>query len=126
MKERTNTVLDENDERVVKLFTELGMPKNIAKTLMYVCQVDECLSTDIEQAADLRQPEVSVAMQELRKKGWITKRDKKKKGKGRPVHIYSPTTSLEDILDEFEKEKMNEISSIQDNISELRTTVASL
>jgi predicted transcriptional regulator len=126
MKERTNTVFDENDERVVKLFTELGMPKNIAKTLMYICQVDECQSTDVEQAADLRQPEVSVAMQELRKRGWITKRDQKKKGKGRPVHIYSPTTNLDDILDEFEKEKMNEISLIQTNISELRSTVSSL
>jgi len=126
MKERTNTVFDENDERVVKLFTELGMPKNIAKTLMYICQVEECQSTDVEQAADLRQPEVSVAMQELRKRGWITKRDQKKKGKGRPVHIYSPTTNLEEILDEFEDEKMNEISLIQNNITELRSTVSTL
>jgi predicted transcriptional regulator len=126
MKERTNTVFDENDERVVKLFTELGMPKNIAKTLMYICQVDECQSTDVEQAADLRQPEVSVAMQELRRRGWIAKRDQKKKGKGRPVHVYSPTTNLDEILDEFEKEKMNEISLIQNNITELRTTVSSL
>lgn len=126
MKERTNNVFDEKDERVVDLFTELGMPKNLAKTLMYICQVNECRSTDIEQGADLRQPEVSVAMQELRKRGWVEKRDLKKKGKGRPVHVYQPTTSLDDILNSFEEEKMHEMDSIKTNISELRDTIKTL
>ncbi len=126
MKERTNTVFDENDERVVELFSDLGMPKSLAKTLMYICQVDECRSTEVEQAADLRQPEVSVAMQELRKRGWVTKRDQKKKGKGRPVHVYAPTATLDEVLDTFEQEKMNEITHIKSNISELRNTVGTL
>ena len=123
MKERTNDVFDENDERAVQLFADLGMPKNLAKTLMYICQVNECRSTDIEQGADLRQPEVSVAMQELRKRGWVEKRDLKKKGKGRPVHVYQPTTTLDDILTSFEEEKMKEMDSIKTNISELRSTI---
>jgi predicted transcriptional regulator len=123
MKERTNDVFDENDERAVQLFTDLGMPKNIAKTLMYICQVNECRSTDIEQGADLRQPEVSVAMQELRQRGWVEKKDLKKKGKGRPVHVYQPKTSLDDILSSFEQEKMHEMESIKTNISELRNTI---
>ena len=123
MKERTNDVFDENDERAVELFTDLGMPKNLAKTLMYICQVNECRSTDIEQGADLRQPEVSVAMQELRKRGWVEKRDLKKKGKGRPVHVYQPTTSLGEILTSFEQEKMQEMESIKTNITELRDTI---
>ncbi len=123
MKERTNDVFDENDERAVQLFADLGMPKNLAKTLMYICQVNECRSTEIEQGADLRQPEVSVAMQELRKRGWVEKRDLKKKGKGRPVHVYQPTTTLDDILTSFEEEKMKEMDSIKTNISELRNTI---
>ena len=93
---------------------------------MYVCQVDECRSTDIEQAADLRQPEVSVAMQELRKRGWIEKRDLKKQGKGRPVHVYYPTVSLDQILDSFEEEKLSEINNIRTNISELRNSISTL
>ncbi len=110
----------------MELFTQLGMPKNIAKTLMYICQVEECRSTDIEQAADLRQPEVSVAMQELRKRGWVEKRDLKKQGKGRPVHVYSPTTSLESILDSFEEEKLAQINDIRTNITELRESISTL
>jgi len=73
MRRKRSMVLDENDERAVELFTDLGMPKNLAKTLVYISQCEECRSADVEQGADLRQPEVSVAMQELRKKGWAKK-----------------------------------------------------
>jgi predicted transcriptional regulator len=110
----------------VELFSNLGMPKNLAKTLMYISQVDECKSTDIELGADLRQPEVSIAMQELRKRGWVAKKDLKKKGKGRPTHIYSTTMDLHNIIDTLEKEKLTEIDNIKNNISELRDTVQNL
>jgi len=87
MKQKNSFVLDDKDNKAVEIFSSLGMPKNLAKTLLYIYQVDECRSADVEHAADLRQPEVSIAMQELRRRGWIKKRDLKKKGKGRPVHI---------------------------------------
>ncbi len=93
---------------------------------MYICQVNECQSTDIEQAADLRQPEVSVAMQELRKKGWVEKHDLKKQGKGRPIHVYAPTVTLDKILNSFEEEKLSEINNIRTNISELRESISTL
>lgn len=102
------------------------MPRNLAKTLMYISQVDECKSTDIELGADLRQPEVSIAMQELRKRGWVTKKDLKKKGKGRPTHVYAPTMDLNNIIDTLEQEKLSEINDIKNNINELRDTVVKL
>jgi len=119
MKQKRSFVLDGKDDKAVKLFAELGMPKNLAKTLMYISQVPECRSADVEQGADLRQPEVSVAMQELRKRGWAKKRDLKKKGKGRPVHIYKMTKSLPQILKSFEKEKMKQVETIRSDLGEL-------
>lgn len=119
MKRKRSFVLDEKDDKAVKLFAELGMPKNLAKTLMYISQVQECRSADVEQGADLRQPEVSVAMQELRRRGWAKKRDLKKKGKGRPVHIYKMTKSLPQILKSFEKEKMKQVETIRSDLGEL-------
>ena len=120
MKQKRSRVLDEKDDKAVELFAELGMPKNLAKTLMYISQVDECKSADVEQGADLRQPEVSVAMQEMRRRGWIKKRDLKKKGKGRPVHIYKLTKKLPDILTSFEKEKMKQVETIKSDLNELQ------
>src|SRR4030042_3234196 len=116
MKRKNSFVLDEKDDKAVHLFAELGMPKNLAKTLMFISQVEECRSADVEQGADLRQPEVSVAMQELRRRGWAKKRDIKKKGKGRPVHMYKLTQALNDILKNFENEKMKKVDTIKSDL----------
>jgi predicted transcriptional regulator len=123
MKHKRSFVLDEKDDKAVELFSELGMPKNLAKTLMYISQVEECRSADVEQGADLRQPEVSVAMQELRRRGWAKKRDLKKEGKGRPVHIYKLTKLLPQILKSFEDEKMKQVDTIKSDLSELQSIV---
>ncbi len=118
-------VLDEKDDKAVQLFTELGMPKNLAKTLLYISQFDECKCADVEQGADLRQPEVSIAMQELRRRGLVKRRDLKGKGKGRPVHIYNPTTHLSEILKALEQEKLKEVESVKKDISELKKIIES-
>jgi predicted transcriptional regulator len=123
MKRKRSFVLDEKDDKAVQLFAELGMPKNLAKTLMYISQVDECRSAEVEQGADLRQPEVSVAMQELRRRGWAKKRDLKKKGKGRPVHIYKLTKALPEILGSFEEEKMKQVETIKNDLTDLQGLV---
>ncbi|MBN2066267.1 MAG: ArsR family transcriptional regulator, partial [Candidatus Thermoplasmatota archaeon] len=120
MAKKTSYKLQPQDERIVHVFSELGMPKNLAKTLMYISHVDECRSAEIERGANLRQPEVSIAMQHLQDKGWIEKRDLKKKGKGRPVHIYSLKAPLPTIMKRFEQEKLREVESVKKDLSSLR------
>lgn len=115
--------LSPQDKKIVKVFSDLGMPKNLAKTLMYISQVDECRSAEIEHGANLRQPEVSVAMQLLQDKGWVQRRDLKKKGKGRPVHLYSLTSSIDDIIKNFEKDKVKEIELIKKDLLELKALI---
>lgn len=113
------------DEKIIKVFTELGMPRNLVKTLIYISQVDECRSAEIEHGANLRQPEVSVAMQQLQKRGWISRRDLKKKGKGRPVHIYKLTSPINKIVSNFEKEKIKQIESIKNDLDQLKNLIES-
>ena len=124
MKQKNLMVLDENDDEAVDLFTKLGMPKNFAKTLLYISQVNECRSSEIEKGVNLRQPEVSIVMQELRQRGWVKKQDIKSEGKGRPVHEYKASKSLSEIAKAFEKEKLKEAQDIKNNISELKTLIS--
>ena len=123
MKRKNMLVLDEKDEKAVEIFKELGMPKNLAKTLLYINQVDEFRSADVEQAADMRQPEVCIAIKELRRRGWVTKRDLKKEGKGRPIHIYTSTQDLSEILNDFEQKKLEEVETIKNDITELKNLI---
>ncbi|MCJ2513525.1 MAG: ArsR family transcriptional regulator [Candidatus Thermoplasmatota archaeon] len=115
--------LTRKDVKIVEIFSDLGMPKNLAKTLMYISQCQECRSADIEYGARLRQPEVSVAMHHLEEKGWITKRDQKKEGKGRPIYIYKLTSPIDNIIETFEKEKLQEIESVKKDIKELKSLI---
>ena len=115
--------LSSQDKKIIKVFSELGMPRNLAKTLMYISGVEECRSAEIERNASLRQPEVSVAIQELQRRGWVSKRDLKKKGKGRPVHLYTLNSSISDIVKDFEDIKIKEINSVKKDLSELKDLI---
>jgi predicted transcriptional regulator len=125
MNRKKSFVLTKNDRKAARLFAELGMSKNLAKTLMYLSHVDECYSADIEQGANLRQPEVSLVMQELRRRKWVKKQVLKKKGKGRPRNVYKTTTHLSEILNDFEQEKLEEVEGIKGDISELKNLIES-
>jgi predicted transcriptional regulator len=125
MKQKNVYMLDKEDDKAIQLFVKLGMPKNLAKTLLYVSQFDECKCADVEQGTDMRQPEVSIAMQELRRRGWVKKRDLKKKGKGRPTHIYKSTTHLSEIWKAVEQEKLKEVENVKNDMSELQNIIVS-
>jgi len=121
MKQKTGYNLTKQDENVIQLFADLGMPKNLAKTLLFISQLEDCRSQDIEQGVHLLQPQVSIAIQELRKKGWVKKYDKKKKGKGRPVHHYQLTKPLPELVKSFQNEKIIQIETIKKNFIALET-----
>jgi predicted transcriptional regulator len=123
MVKEVNRKLNSKDKKVIDVFVDLGMPRNLAKTLIYISEADECRSAEIERNASLRQPEVSVAMQELQRRGWIKKRDLKKKGKGRPVHLYRLSSSIDSIVGDFEKQKLQEINHVKKDLSELKKLI---
>jgi len=125
MKKKTNQIFNKQDTEAIDLFAELGMPKNLAKTLMYISKVEGCRSGQIEKATNLLQPQVSVSIQELSKRGWIEKYDIKKKGRGRPVHHYQLSKPLPEIIKNVENEKMHELEDVRNNLAELKKIIES-
>jgi predicted transcriptional regulator len=120
MAKKLQIKLNKKDEKATRLLAKLGMTKTLAKTIMYLSHVDECYSSDIEWGTHLRQPEVSHAMKELTKRGWITKREQKKEGKGRPLYAYKSTKNLSEIIKEVEYNKLKEIENVKEDISQLK------
>src|SRR3989442_11642060 len=105
----------------VDLLVHTGMPKNVAKALVFLATREETSSVEIEKATGLRQPEVSIAMQELRRRKWVDKRDMKKEGKGRPVHSYRLSVSWSEILAHIDREEQAKIERIEANRKRLKT-----
>lgn len=99
---------------------KIGMKRNVAKVLTYLASVSEATSKEIEMGSDLRQPEVSIAMRELRKLDWIAERDEKNPGKGRPYRIYKLKKGLYDIIEYLEVSKREESEQIMSKIQRLK------
>lgn len=108
------------DDSTVELLMRTGMPKNVAKALVFLSGHEETTSVEIEKATGLRQPEVSIAMQELRRRRWVDKRDIKKEGKGRPVHAYRLSPPFGDIVDAIAREERRKIEEIQGIVRRLK------
>jgi len=123
MKKTEEPVFDENEKEIIKLLITFGLPKNVAKTLAFLFGVKETIPVIIERNANLRQPEVSVALKKLEEKGWVEKRNIKRGTKGRPMSSYKLAVSPEEIIDFLEEKKENEIKKMKENVEKLREKV---
>jgi predicted transcriptional regulator len=110
----------DKEEELVRLLTSMEMSRNVARTLVFLAAMEECTSQQIERACGLRQPEVSVAIQELRDRGWVIKRDIKRERKGRPVHSYRLNHPLEEIVAAIEAEEKERIKKMEGALGRLK------
>ncbi len=110
MKALTMKQLDEKDEEIADDLISLGMSRPISRTLSYLRHVNEATSVDLEMGTGLHQPEVSIAMKELKERDWINEKEEKKPGKGRPYKIYSLKVKFNDIITQIEKQKEKAIA----------------
>ena len=117
------TALTKKDEAIINHLVSTGMSKNMAKTIVVLADGKETISVTIEGITALRQPEVSIVMQDLRVKKWVKKRDIKKEGKGRPVHAYKLAMPFTKIIEAVEKEEEKKVKEIQSNIDKLKKLV---
>ena len=108
---KTIQLFTEKEEEFVNLLIEIGMRRTVAKVLVFLANVDEATSRDIERGTDLRQPEVSIAMNYMFERDWLKNRESKAMSKGRPVKIYSLSKPVDKIIDNIEREKNQEVKN---------------
>ena len=112
--------LDEKDEEIADALISLGLGRPVARTLAYLNNGDEATSVALGKGTGLCQPEVSIAMRELKERDWINEREEKKPGKGRPYKIYSLKVGFNDIIAQFEKQQRKAVEEAQVKIERLK------
>ena len=119
---RTEKVMyfTEREEEFANLLIEIGTKRNVAIVLVFLANIPEATSREIERGTDLRQPEVSIAMSYLMEQGWIRSRENKAENKGRPVKIYELAKPITEILDSIEKKKQKEANNQLTLVQKLR------
>lgn len=77
-------------------------------------------SRDIEVATGLRQLKVSITMQTLRERNWLTEHEIKCSGKGRPLKIYALLATIDEIINYCEAENSRESARFSEAIQRLK------
>ncbi len=112
--------LDEKDEEIADALIAIGMSRNVARTLSYLQNVEKATSVELEKGARLHQPEVSIAMKQLKERNWVNEWEEKKPGKGRPYRIYSLKVGFNEIIAHLEKQQKKVLDETQSKIERLR------
>jgi predicted transcriptional regulator len=112
--------LDEKDEEIAETLISLGLGRNVAMTLAYMQNTNSATSSELERSARLRQPEVSIAMNQLKEREWVIEREEKKPGKGRPFKIYSLKVGFNDIIAQLEKQHKKAVDEAHEKIKRLK------
>ena len=120
MRTQSVTYFTEREEEFVTLLIEIGMRRTVAKVLVFLANIEEATSRDIERGTDLRQPEVSIAMNYMYERDWLKSRESKAMSKGRPVKIYTLSKPITKIMDNIEAEKKEEAKHRLDLVKKLR------
>src|SRR5271157_1255698 len=120
---QTIQLFTEKEEEFVNLLIEIGTRRNVARMLVYLANIKEATSRDIERGTDLRQPEVSIAIKYLEEQGsikrWKTPSDKK----GRPVWNYALAVPVPTIMASIEKKKKIEANNQLALIKKMRSYI---
>jgi predicted transcriptional regulator len=112
--------LDEKGEEIADALMSLGLSRNISMSLAFLENMNTATSLDLERSARLRQPEVSIAMRELKERDWVDEREEKKPGKGRPFKIYTLKVGFAEIVAQLEKEQKKVVEDTQKKIKRLK------
>jgi len=118
--QKTIVIYSEKEEEFIGLLTSIGTKRNIAKMLVYLAKLKKATSRDIERGADLRQPEVSIAMNYMVKRGWAEVREIPSEKKGRPLKTWNLKLPFAKILDIIGNEKQQELNLRMDRVRKIR------
>ncbi len=113
----------DKEEELIRLLSSMEISKNVARTLVCLQAEEECTSVQIERSTGLRQPEVSIAIQELRDRGWVVKKDIKRSRKGRPVHDYRLARPFSEIIAAIDTGEKARIRKMEAALGRLRVLV---
>jgi predicted transcriptional regulator len=114
----------DEEAEFVDLLIGIGVSRTVAKVLVFLANTPEASSRDIERGADLRQPEVSIAMQYLKEQGWIASRQVRTESIGRPQNIVRLSWPIAEIIDLIQSKKEDEIQKKMALAQKIREYIA--
>jgi predicted transcriptional regulator len=108
-----------DSKEMVKLLVSLGAEVNTAKTLMCLHVHGPSKSSELQKRCNLRQPDVSIAINQLNGLNLIEIITTPSGGRGRPSHTYQLSVSLNEALKPFRQQAIERLSVLQEQLIRL-------
>ena len=121
--------LRSNDQRALRTkLIQLGANENTASVLLCLHHHGASTSKDLQCHCNIRQPDVSMAIAELREMNLVHFSPRTEASRGRPAHIYRLRNNLEQSIQPFvnqarkrAKEILNDVEAISDLVSKVES-----
>jgi len=120
VRQETVEYFTDKEEEFANLLVEIGTKKNVAKVLVFLASTPKATSRAIERGADLRQPEISMAIKYLMGQDWIKSCESPSESKGRTMKVYELAKSITEIMGCIEKEKKIEANNQLARVKKIR------
>jgi len=111
------------DEEIAGIFKEIGLKVNVSRVLVMFLKYSNITSREIERYTDLRQPEASIAINDLIKRQWIKVTKHITENKGRPINVYNLSLSVDEIIDQIENSIKKEYNQLKESVNRVRELV---
>jgi predicted transcriptional regulator len=87
---------------------------------VFFSKTDSCVCNNIQEMTDLRQPEVSTAMQYLKERGWIITESLQQGRKGRPIISYKLAIPFDKMINTLIREEHAKIKDLRVKLNNLK------
>lgn len=121
--EQADAAADARDDRARALahaLQEAGASRIEARLVAELLVRQEADTGTLLHATELRQPEVSTGMRQLRERGWVATQAAPSEGRGRPMHVHRLAVSPDDIQEFYQHVVETRIASEQRALSAMR------
>lgn len=120
MRQENVQYFTDTEEKFADLLIGIGVRKNVATVLVFLVNVQEATSREIERGTGLRQPEASIAIKYMTEQGWIKCQAILSERQGRPVKKYSLGIPVKEIVAALETSKKSEVNNQLARIRKMR------
>ncbi len=114
-----DTKINLNSNEMVDLLVSLGTDLNTAKTMIFLHAHGPTSSSHLQKHCKIRQPDVSVAINQLNKFDLIQVVSSSSGGRGRPSHTYELSVPLDEALEPFREQAVVRLSKLQTELNRL-------
>ena len=115
--------LNESELLLWEKLVQLGANENTASVLICLHHHGAASSKDLQCHCNIRQPDVSMAISELREMNLVHFSSRPESSRGRPAHVYRLRMTLEQSIQPFVNRAKRRANEILNDVEAIRTLV---